>query len=254
MEAAGLGIFMISASLFGTILEYPGTPIHETLSDPFVRRMVMGVLMGLTAISIIYSPWGQQSGAHINPSVTLAFYRLGKISGWDAIFYVLAQCLGGLAGMILATIVLIPYISAPSVNYVVTVPGSTGPTIAFVAEISISAVLIIMVLTISNSKMMSKYTGVVAGILVAIFITWEAPFSGMSMNPARSLASAVPAWVWSSFWIYLSAPVLGMLLGAESYLLLAGRSRIKCAKLNHENQKRCIFRCSYQELQEAPNR
>src|SRR5687767_12327179 len=71
MEAAGLGLFMISAGLFGTLLFFPGSPLAESLPDPMARRALMGLIMGLTAIAIIYSPWGQQSGAHLNPAVTL---------------------------------------------------------------------------------------------------------------------------------------------------------------------------------------
>src|SRR6516162_4081972 len=71
MEAAGLGLFMVSAGLFGTLLEYPQSPVHRAIADPFLRRTLMGVAMGLTAVGIIYSPWGKQSGAHINPATTL---------------------------------------------------------------------------------------------------------------------------------------------------------------------------------------
>jgi len=65
MEAAGLGLFMISAGVFGTLLEYPGSPVQQAVADPFLRRILMGTAMGLTAIGIIYSPWGKQSGAHL---------------------------------------------------------------------------------------------------------------------------------------------------------------------------------------------
>ncbi|MBW8065283.1 MAG: aquaporin family protein, partial [Nitrospira sp.] len=83
MEAAGLGLFMISAGACATMLEYSGSAVREAIPDPALRRMLMGIAMGLTAIGIIYSPWGKQSGAHINPSITLTFFRLGKISPWD---------------------------------------------------------------------------------------------------------------------------------------------------------------------------
>jgi aquaporin Z len=72
IEGACLGLFMISAFSFGTIFEHPASP------HPLMRRFLMGLAMGGTAIAIIYSPWGKQSGAHINPSTTLTFFRLGK--------------------------------------------------------------------------------------------------------------------------------------------------------------------------------
>ena len=84
MEAGLLGAFMVSACVFGALYEFPQSPVHQSIMSGFLRRLLMGVSMGLTAIAIIYSPWGKQSGAHINPSVTLTFFRLGKIKFWDA--------------------------------------------------------------------------------------------------------------------------------------------------------------------------
>ncbi len=106
IEAAGLGLFMVTACLFGTLLEHPNSPIRRIVTDPLIRRALMGLVMGLTAVAIIYSPWGQRSGAHINPSVTLTFLRVGKISPGDAFFYIVAQFAGGIAGVLLATLEL----------------------------------------------------------------------------------------------------------------------------------------------------
>jgi hypothetical protein len=68
---------MISAGAFVTLIEYPGSPVQQAIADPDIRRALIGLAMGLTANGIIYSPWGQRSGAHINPSVILTFLRLG---------------------------------------------------------------------------------------------------------------------------------------------------------------------------------
>jgi aquaporin Z len=76
---------------------------------------------------------------------------------------------------------------------------------------------------------------------VATFITIEAPLSGMSMNPARTVGSGFWAHDWTAVWVYFTAPPLGMLLAAELYLRRYGRDRIFCAKLHHQNGKRCIF-------------
>src|SRR5918996_2484055 len=141
IEAACLGLFMISAFTFGTILEHPASPINEALPHPVFRRFLMGLAMGLTAIGIIYSPWGKQSGAHINPSTTLTFFRLGKVAKWDAIFYALSQFVGGLGGAILAATILSAWAAHPSVNYVVTAPGVLGIGAAFFAEVVIAFIL-----------------------------------------------------------------------------------------------------------------
>jgi len=245
MEAAGLGLFMISAGVFGTLLEYPGSPVQQAVADPFLRRILMGTAMGLTAIGIIYSPWGKQSGAHINPAVTLTFFRLGKIEPWDALFYVAAQFAGGIAGVLLVALALGHSFADPPVTYVATIPGSVGPAIAFLAEVAISFVLMFVVLVTTNTESLARHTGLFAGALVAIYITVVAPVSGMSMNPARTFGSALPAQLWESLWIYLTAPPLGMLLAADTYLRSIGPRGAICAKLHHYNDKRCIFRCGY---------
>src|SRR5215469_9603463 len=87
IEAAGVGLFMVSACSFTILLEHPASAIRQMLASAFVRRLLVGIAMGATAIALIYSPWGKQSGAHLNPSVTLTFFRLGKIEPWDACFY-----------------------------------------------------------------------------------------------------------------------------------------------------------------------
>lgn len=241
IEAAGLGLFMISAFVFGTIIEHPSSPVQQTIASPLLRRLLMGLAMGGTAIAIIYSPWGKQSGAHINPSTTLTFFRLGKIKPHDALFYVAFQFAGGLAGVLIASALLSTWVSHPSVNYVVTVPGEYGSMAAFVAELAIALVLMTVILRVSNHPRLHPLTGLCAGVLVALYITFEAPISGMSLNPARSLASAVPARYGPHLWIYFTAPLIGMLLAAEIYIRGASRPTIGCAKLHHENDRRCIF-------------
>jgi aquaporin Z len=241
MEAGLLGAFMLSACLFGALYEFPGSPVRSAIVSQFLRRMLMGISMGSTATAIIYSPWGKQSGAHINPSVTLTFFRLGKIKNWDAIFYIASQFIGAALGVAFVAQFLGRELADPAVRYVVTVPGPQGPWVALVTEFLIAVVLMSVVLHVSNHHGLSRYTGLVAGLLVATYITIEAPFSGMSMNPARTFGSAVAADIWKSFSVYLTAPPLGMLGAAELYLWQKGRVAVKCCKLHHDNDKRCIF-------------
>jgi aquaporin Z len=137
------------------------------------------------------------------------------------------------------------YVADPTVNYVVTVPGRFGPWMAFVAEVLISFVLMSVVLRVSNNRTLNRFTGLCAGFLVATYITLEAPLSGMSMNPARTFGSALSAQVWTALWVYFLAPPLGMLLAAELYVRWHGAHRVLCAKLHHNNTRRCIFHCDY---------
>jgi aquaporin Z len=245
IEAAGLGVFMVSASVFATILYHPDFTGQKFSVPLFLRDCLMGAAMGLTAIAIIYSPFGKRSGAHINPSTTLTFFRLGKIHPHDALFYVLFQFAGGLCGVILSSLILGKAIGHPYVNYVVTIPGKKGFAAAFIAETFISFLLMTVVLNVSNKEKLSHLTGVIVGILVMVFITFEAPLSGMSINPARTFASALPANVWKGIWIYFIAPPLGMLLAAEAYCRFKGKEKVACAKLHHKNKQPCIF-CEYQ--------
>ncbi len=241
MEAGLLCAFMVSACLFGVLYEFPHSPVRQAITSSLIRRMLMGASMGLTAVVIIYSPWGKQSGAHINPSVTFTFFRLGKIKTWDAIFYIAAQFVGSALGVMLVGRFLMTELADPAVRYVVTVPGKYGTAVAIIAECLITFVLMSTVLYVSNHVRVSRFTGLFAGLLVATYITVEAPFSGMSMNPARTFGSGLSAGVWTGFWIYLIAPLLGMLSAAELYLWRKGSLAVKCCKLHHDNDKRCIF-------------
>jgi aquaporin Z len=249
MESAELGIFMISACGLTALLEFPASPVLRLIPDAFVRNALLGVAMALTAVSIIYSGWGKQSGAHMNPAVTLTFFRLGKMEPWDAFFYVIAQFVGGASGVAIASLFLGMVAAHPSVNYVVTHPGPLGVKVAFVAEALISFGLLLTVLTVSNSKKWARYTGIFAGALIALYITFEAPLSGMSMNPARTFGSAFIARSFDALWLYFVAPPVGMLAAAEVYVRLRSIRAVHCAKYHHHNSKRCIFRCRFAELE-----
>jgi aquaporin Z len=241
IEAALLGIFMISACVFVVLLEYPSSPARLAIPNGDVRRLLIGLAMGSTAVLLIYSPWGMQSGAHFNPATTLTFLRLGKVPLRDGLSYVVAQFVGAAAGVGIARALLGPRLAAPATNFAATVPGPTGILVAFGAEVAISFLLMSVILRVSNHERYARYTGLCAGLLVTLFITFEAPLSGMSMNPARTLGSALFAGNWAALWVYFTAPPLGMLAAAELYLRRRGSAAIFCAKLHHQNQKRCIF-------------
>lgn len=250
MEAALLGGFMFSACSFGVLLEFPNSPLHQLIPDATLRRILMGLAMGLTAVALIASPWGQQSGAHMNPAVSIAYWRLGRVRGVQAVCYALFQALGAICGVGVARALLGLALADPAVHYVATLPGRSGPTAAFVAELLISALLFTTVLVVSASRWAGQ-TRWFAGALIAVSIAVEAPVSGMSMNPARTLGSAVWASDWTAFWIYLVAPTLGMLLASELFQRLRGVAAVHCAKLNHQTKRRCIF-CGF-GMAEATN-
>jgi aquaporin Z len=240
IEAWGLGTFMLAAGVVGTLLFSPHYLLHNFVPYPLTQRVVMGLGMGLTAMGITYSPWGKRSGAHINPAVSLTFYRLGKMQYWDMVFYIVFQFIGGLIGVLIVAFLLKQAFINPPVQYVVTVPGATGVTVAFVAEFTISAMMMGMILYSSNHPKLAPLTPVFAACLITSFVIFESPLSGFSMNPARTVASALPARTWTAIWLYFVAPIAGMLTSAQLYLTIRGKHNIFCAKLYHHPHYRCI--------------
>jgi aquaporin Z len=241
IEAVCLGTFMISAGGFTALLEYPGSPVHNAIPNDFARLALNGFAMGLTAIALIYSPWGARSGAHMNPAVTWTFFRLGKVKPWDAVLYPIFQTLGGVVGVLLVKLTLGRIFTEMPVNYVVTVPGKAGVATALIAEVVIACGMMLMVLFMTNTPKLARFTGLCGGTLVFLYITFEAPLSGMSINPARTIASAFPSGNWTAGWIYFIAPIGGMLLAVEIYRALKKGAQVACAKWNHDPRQRCIF-------------
>jgi aquaporin Z len=239
IEAGARGCFMISACVFGALLGHPSSPIVNAVPSPVVRRIMMGTLMGLTLMAIVHSPWGRRSGAQMNPVLTLTFFRLGRSAPRDAAAYIVAQFVGGALGVMVAAAMLGSALAAPGVMYVVTEPGMLGVAIAFVSELIISAIMMTMVLRTTASDRWKRYTGLLAGILVAVYIAVESPLSGMSMNPARTVASALAAHHWVGVWIYFVAPLIGMLMAAELFARARGRAKIPCGKIMHAEP--CLF-------------
>lgn len=241
MEAGEAGFYLFAACVLATLLWHPNSPLQEYLPSDAVRRMLMGLAMGATIIAIVLSPWGKQSGAHFNPAVTFTFYRLRKMALPDMVFYCGAQLLGAVAGVALAALVLRDAPSQKAVHYAATLPGAYGYRIAFGAELVISFVLMSAILFSSNDDLLSRYTHYFAAILVASYIAFESPLSGMSTNPARTFGPAVYGSYWNALWIYFTAPPVGMLAAAELFLLVRRKRGPYCAKLHHHNDKRCIF-------------
>src|SRR5206468_4841929 len=128
--------------------------------------------------------------------------------------------------------------------YVVTIPGHRGVAAAWMGEFGISFFMMTVVLALNGRATIAKRTGYVAGLLVALYITFEAPLSGMSINPARTLGSALHAGVFTGLWIYFTAPVLGMLSAVELHALLGRPKHSLCGKLSHCHKHPCVIRCN----------
>jgi aquaporin Z len=171
IEAWALGMFMVSAGTFTVLVEHPDFGVPQLIESADLRRALIGLAMGVTAVALIYSPWGRRSGAHMNPAVTLTFWRLGRVRGEDALAYVAAQFLGGLAGVSLVHAVFGERFAAPPIDFVATLPAH-GVPLAFALEALISCGLMSVVLAFSSRARLAPYTGLAAGALVACYIAF----------------------------------------------------------------------------------
>jgi len=232
IEGWALGTFMLSASVSAVLLFHPAAPWAAWPLSAAARRWCMGGLMAATLVALAHSPWGRRSGAHMNPAFTLGMLALGRIHPRDAAGYVVAQFVGGVAGMLGAAALLGMALAHPAVNYVVTKPGTAGAGAAFAGEFVISALQMTIVLAVSATVRWRRFTALCAAVALACYIALESPWSGTSLNPARSVASAVVSGDWTAIWLYFAAPLAGMLLAALLHARLT-RSSLPCGKLVH---------------------
>ena len=226
-EALGLAIFMISACFFSALFWGNVGSFHYAFPNDDVRSISNGILMGSSALFIFYSPFTAPSGSHINPAVTITFLRLNKMCRYDAMFYIIAQFIGGTLAVYAMVALLGKSLTASPVNYAVTVPGKLGAVPAAITEYIIAVITMTMVLFTSNNSNLKKYTRLLSACLVCAWVIFAGPISGFGMNPARSFSSAFPAHIYTAFWIYLFVPFAGMLSAAEIFLFAGRRKKLQ---------------------------
>ena len=244
VEAGFLAAFLLVAGAISAWLLHPAGAGAALSPGLAVRRLAAGVVMGLALMAMIYSPWGRRSGTHLNPAITLAYLRLGKIGRWDALFYTLAQVAGGFAAVaLLRSGALLPGAAQPSL--LSTSIGPTNEWALFLTELVLSGTAMFLILFTSNHERWFRWTGVLYGLLVIAIVACAAPLSGFGMNLARLLAVDASGDLAAANWLNLLPPLLGMQLAVEAYRLLTGRSQVLCAKLAHNTRGTCIFRCQH---------
>ena len=197
-----------AAELIGTFaLVFAGTGaiVINNVSNGAITHTGVALTFGLIVLVMIYT-FGDVSGAHLNPAVTLGFFAAGRLPGRDVVPYVVAQVIGALiaSGLLRGLFADHPTLGA-------TLPAGSAAQ-SFVLELVLTALLMLVILSVSTG---AKEKGITAGIAVGSIIGLEAmfagPICGASMNPARSLAPAIVSGTFQHLWIYLAAPTLGAL-------------------------------------------
>ena len=163
-------------------------------------------------ITVMIAATGHISGAHFNPSVTIAFALTRHFAWRDVPVYLASQFLGAILGALTLRLLF-----GDVAQLGATLPaGSTGQS--FMLEILLTAVLMFVIVAVAtDTKAVGETAALAIGFTVALDALWAGPISGASMNPARSLGPALIAGVWTDQWIYLLAPVMGASLGAVAY-------------------------------------
>ena len=248
MEGAEIGSLMLCICAAGVLLYSRASPVHSLGLSREASAALMGTAVAFATYFIIRSPFGRRSGAHLNPAVTLSFLWLGRIPRWDATGYMASQFIGGVAGVLVARLMFGTRLSETAVQYLVTEPGVYGERIAFLAELLLSGLLMAIVLFATNHRFLARFSPLFVALLTIIYYVACPSISGFSVNPARSFASALFAWIWQGIWIYFAAPCLGMLLAAGIYVGVMGRERVYCAKVFHDLRSVCPFPCGFDRL------
>ena len=239
VEALYLAVFVLAAGAVWAWLP----PAADASGLPW-QRAVGGIAPGLLLMAMIYSPWGRRSGTHLNPAITLAYLRLGKIGRWDALFYLLAQSAAALAAVaLLRAGAMLPLAATPATAP--TFLGPTGAGAAFLTEFVLSASAMLLILFTSNHARWFRFTGVLYALLMMLALATAAPLSGFGTNLARLLAVDVSGDATAWQWLNLLPPLLGMQIAVEAWRLLTRRAQPLCAKLAHNTHGRCIFRCQH---------
>lgn len=218
MESLGLAVFMTVGGLLKIALFYPDSPLARAVQEPVAKNVVVAfVFFPVMLYGIVDAPWGKRTGAHINPAMTMAFWRLGKIGRGDALGYVVFQFLGGLGTVALLRLAFGRLFTHPAVDYNASKPGSDGPWVALGVEFAITFGLMALVLWAVNDPKLKPKLGLMISGLISLYLIFAVPYSGMSLNPARSLATGVWTSDRPSILIYFVAPILATLLAAEGY-------------------------------------
>jgi aquaporin Z len=228
-ELIGTALLVFVGLSIVILVNAPDGPLASVIPAG-ARRALAGALFGATGAAIAYSAVGRISGAHINPAMTLAFYLEGKIGWRDALLYVVFQCAGAVLG---AAGLLLWGAMGKSLDEGATMPGAPwGPAWAVAGETLCGFLLVYLIFACLARSRLRAYAPLINPPLFCILVWLEAPLSGASANPARSVGPAVLTSTWTDHWVYWVGPCLGAALAvALARLELFGPHRPAEARL-----------------------
>lgn len=196
------------------------------------RLLLTGLLFAGAGSILAISPLGRRSGAHLNPVVTLAFWTQHKVHPHDVAGYLAGQLLGAIAGT--AVLGALWGEQARAVHLGATSPGlGVSDGRAVLIEAAMTAVLVLVILLMTSSAATARWTPLVLWPLIATLVWQGAPYTGTSLNPARSLGPALLAPLLDPYWVYIAGPLLGGALAVGVFALLRER-QVLTAKIFHD--------------------
>ncbi|WP_462264621.1 MIP/aquaporin family protein [Mucilaginibacter sp.] len=233
-EFVGTALLLAGGLSMVIILWGDGSPVPQWIPGLAARRLLNGFLFGSIGCLVSLSPVGKISGAHINPSVSFAFWLNGKMKTHAMLAYIGSQLLGALTGSL--PLLMWGHLGQ-SVRYGSTIPGPAGLWAAVLGESLATACLILLIFSFAGSKRLRNYTPFAIPVLVSIMVWAETVYSGCSTNLARSFGPAVISGVFTGFWVYLIAPFTGtaLMVGVFRWLKLHRKHPIEAARVSYHD-------------------
>jgi len=234
-EFVGTALQLLLGFSVVAVLEAPGAPGRELIGSDALRLVLIGVAFGVLAAIVALSPIGRRSGAHLNPAVTLGFFARGHTHAHDLIGYVVAQVAGALVAA--AGFAALWGHWAAELDDARTAPaGTVDPWVAAGIEAALTLGLLVVIFAMVSSHRLARWTpAVVTGALSGLI--WAgAPYTGASMNPARTLGPDIVSGGFPALWVYFLGPPAGALLAAGLFTLVARERPTLTAKLFHDSE------------------
>jgi len=211
-----------SAELIGTMVLVLMGCGSAVIAGQFIGYAGIAVAFGLSVLVMVYAI-GSISGCHINPAITIAMLVARKINGKDAIFYIIAQLIGGIfgAGILWAIASGLPEFSLAKNGlgqngFGINSPSGYSLVACFIAEVVLTAIFLFVIFGSTHKNAPKGFAGVSIGLSLTLIHLVGIPITGTSVNPARSIGPAVFVGgdALSQLWLFIVAPIIGGIIAA----------------------------------------